>query len=167
MYLLRRHPFTFIPRVLFFFVLLALPMVLLILMNVLFPVLFTHQIYFPLIVLGGSAYLLFTLLFFYTEFTDYYLDIWIITNDRIIDMEQFGLFSKTVSEIDLFRIQDVTTDVHGIFATFFNYGTVTITTASTNTNLVFRNISDPNKIRNELIRLSHEDRKYHQAQLEN
>jgi hypothetical protein len=63
--------------------------------------------------------------------------------------------------LDLFRLQDVTADVHGVFATFLNYGTVMATTASANMNIVFRNIPDPNRIRNELIRLSHEDRKYH------
>ncbi len=165
-YVLRRHPITFIPRIAFLSVLVGLPAILTMIAKNLFPDLFVHPIFFPIIVLLGSIYILFTLLLFYTEFTDYYLDLWIITNDRILDMEQMGLFAKTVSEIDLFRIQDVTTDVHGVFATFFDYGTVTITTASNNANLAFRNIPHPDKIRNELIRLSHEDRKYHQAQLD-
>lgn len=167
LYVLRRHPFTFLPRALFALTLLILPMVLIVLMRRLFPELFVSAIFFPIITLASSLYTLFVLLLLYTEFTDYYLDLWIITNDRIIDIEQFGLFSRTISEIDLFRLQDVTTEVKGFFATFLNYGTVTVTTASTNPDLVFRNIRDPNKIRNELIRLSHEDRKYHQTQLEN
>lgn len=159
--LLRRHPLTFVPNILLFLLLMAVPIALFLLLNKLFPWIFTHDILFPLAVLGGTGYLLLILLFFYTEFTNYYLDIWVVTNDRIIDMEQLSLFSRTITETDLFRVQDVTTDIHGVFATFFNYGTVTVTTASANMNIVFRNIPDPNRIRNDLIRLSHEDRKYH------
>ena len=42
---------------------------------------------YPLLVLGVSAYYLFIWVFFFFSFIDYYLDIWIITNKRIIDIE--------------------------------------------------------------------------------
>lgn len=164
-YVLRRHPLTFVPTIALFLVLLAVPFALALLLVPAFPGLFADEIFYPLTVLSGAGYLLLTTLFFYTQFVDYYLDIWVVTNDRVIDIEQFGLFSRSITEIDLFRLQDVTADVRGVFATFFKYGTVSLTTASTNTNIVFRNIPDPNQIRNDLILLSHEDRKYHKADL--
>jgi len=98
---------------------------------------------------------------FFTQFIDYYLDLWVVTNDRIIDIEQFGLFSRITSELDLFRIQDVSSDITGLFSTMFNYGDVIVKTASNNQSIIFRNVSDPNTIRENLIKLSHEDRKYH------
>ena len=100
-------------------------------------------------------------LFFFVRFIDYYLDLWIITNDRIVDIEQHNLFSRSVTELDLFRIQDVTADMHGFFATIFNYGNVLVKTASSNTHIIFYNVSQPNRIREHLIHLSEEDRKYH------
>lgn len=165
-YVLRRHPLTFVSEIFLFLLLLAIPAALFLLLRPILPDLLSGPISFPLAVLGAAGYEMLIILFFFTQFTDYYLDIWVVTNDRIIDIEQFGLFSRTITEIDLFRIQDVTADVHGVFATFFNYGTVTVTTASTNMNIVFRNIPDPNRVRNDLIQLSHEDRKYHNTPAE-
>lgn len=61
--------------------------------------------------------------------TNYYLDMWIITNERIIDIEQHGLFQREVAEIPLSRVQDVTVEVHGIIETFLKFGTIRIQTA--------------------------------------
>ena len=160
-HVMHRHPITFIPKLLLFIVLAIVPLAVYGMINTLFPTLFAQQTVYAFAVLAGSGYYLSILLFFYEQFIVFYLDMWVITNDRIIDVEQLGLFSRTISELDLFRIQDVTTDVHGIFATLFKYGTVTIKTASSNINIVFYDIAHPNKIREELIQLSHEDRKYH------
>ena len=84
-----------------------------------------------------------------------------MTNDRIVEMEQLGLFSRTISELELFRIQDVTSEVKGLFPSMFHYGNVLVKTASENSHIIFFNIRNPEKIREELIKLSHEDRKYH------
>jgi membrane protein YdbS with pleckstrin-like domain len=160
-YILHRHPITFIPYILLFIILMLVPVALYFLITNLFPSFLESQTVFPLSVLCASLYYLSVYLFFYAQFIDYYLDVWIVTNDRVVDIEQFGLFSRTISEVDLFRIQDVTSDVHGFFATLFKYGNVSIKTASANLNIVAQNIKEPNKIREELVRLSDEDRKYH------
>ena len=39
---------------------------------------------------------------------------WIITNDRILDIEQHGLFARTVSELRLHRVQDVTAEIKAL-----------------------------------------------------
>lgn len=160
-YRIRRHPITFIPIVASFLVLLLVPVALYYVVAGIFPQLLTGARAYPLMVLLASAYMLTMYLLFYVRFLDYYLDLWIVTNDRIVDIEQHNLFSRSVTELDLFRIQDVTVEIHGIFATVFNYGNVLVKTASSNTHIVFYNVSMPNKIREELIRLSDEDRKYH------
>lgn len=163
-YVLRRHPITFIPTLVLFVILLAIPPLFYIAVQSLWPTLLQGDVTYPVLILIASGYYLFVYIFFFTNFIDYYLDIWIVTNDRIIDIEQFGLFSRTISELDLFRIQDVTTDVHGVLPTFFEYGDVTVKTASSNVGLIFRQVARPDTIRHELLRLSHEDRKYHYAQ---
>lgn len=163
-YHLRRHPITFVPFILFFIFMLFVPYFLYLLVASLFPELLTHAIAYPLLVLFGSVYLLSIYLFFYVYFLDYYLDLWIVTNDRIIDVEQHGLFSRTTTELDLFHIQDVTVQMHGPIPTLFNYGNVHVKTASTNLDIVFYNVKAPNVIRENLIRLSDEDRSYHNKQ---
>lgn len=160
-YRIRRHPLTFIPIVALFLLLLLVPIAVYFLFASLFPAVLSGPRTYPLIVLLMSAYTLTMYLLFYVRFLDYYLDLWIVTNDRIVDIEQHNLFSRSVTELDLFRIQDVTVETHGIFATLFKYGDVMVKTASSNSHIVFFAVPEPNKIREELIRLSDEDRKYH------
>ncbi len=165
-HVLRRHPLTFVPKMILFAILLAVPAIVYVILSTLLgDVILSSQIY-PAVVLVGSVYYLSTYLFFYVYFLDYYLDIWIVTNDRIVDIEQFGLFSRTTSEVDLYRIQDVSGDVHGMFATLFNYGDVSVKTASQNANIIFKNVANPTKIREDLIRLADVDRKYHYGQVD-
>ncbi len=164
-FVLRRHPITFIPSLLLFVASLVVPVLVYLMISNLFPHLFDNEAIYAAGVLAGSIYCLSAILFGYGSFIDFYLDLWIVTNDRIVDIEQFGLFSRTISELDLFRIQDVTTDTQGLFATVFKYGDVVIKTASTNTSIVFKKVRDPNKIRMALLDLAQEDFKYHRGEV--
>ncbi|MFH1286243.1 MAG: PH domain-containing protein [Candidatus Magasanikbacteria bacterium] len=161
---LRRHPMTFIPILGLFFVLMGVPVILYVIVVNLFPELLDSPTVYPMLVLGASVYFLSVYLFFYGYFIDYYLDLWIVTNDRIVDMEQHGLFRRTSTELDLFRIQDVSAHISGVFPTLFNYGDVTVKTASSNLDIVFRDVANPNGIRESLVHLADEDRKFHYAQ---
>lgn len=163
-YVLRRHPITFIPMVLLLLILLLVPVGVYVLLSSLFPALFVHPTIFPILVLSASTYVLSIYLFIFAHFIDFYLDLWIVTNDRIVDIEQFNLFSRTISELELFSIQDVTTDVHGFIPTLFNYGDVTIQTASQNVHIVFRQVPRPNEVRRRIIELADIDRKHHAAE---
>ena len=164
LHILHRHPLTFIPTIILFIVLLSIPVIVYFLVDNLFPSLLENFPFYPLAVVMASIYYLSTYLFFYMWFIDFYLDMWIVTNDRIIDIEQHSLFSRTITELDLFRIQDVTTNVQGVFSTIFRYGDVSIKTASSTSTVVFRDIPDPNFIREQLIKLADEDRRCHQGQ---
>ncbi len=79
---------------------------------------------------------------------DVWFDTWIITTDRIINIEQHGLFSREVSELKLARVQDVSVEVHGFFQTFLNYGDVHIQTAGEEERFQFRSVPDPYGVKN-------------------
>ena len=158
-YMLRRHWITFIPIVLILLVMLAVPVVVYFFIQKLFPDLLTGPTVFPLVVLLGSTYALFAYLFFYIQFLDYYLELWIVTNDRIIDINQRGLFNREIVELELFRIQDITSEVKGAVATVLHYGDLHITTASSTDFITFRQIPKPEMIREALIQLADEDLK--------
>jgi signal transduction histidine kinase len=61
--------------------------------------------------------------------TDYYLDMWIVTDRRVINVEQYGLFHRNVSARDIDRIQEMTVRTDNFIQTFFNYGTLQIQTS--------------------------------------
>lgn len=164
-YLLRRHPLTFIPTLVLFLIIMLVPVVVYFLINNLYPEILDpmiSNILFPLAILITSTYYLGAYLFLYFQFIEFYLDMWIVTNDRIVDINQKGLFSNIITELDLYRVQDVTVDINGFFPTIFKYGNIKVKTASQNLGIVFHNVSNPNEVRETLIRLSDEDRKHHQ-----
>ena len=96
-----------------------------------------YQAFFTLLV---SAFYLFVVLFAFSNFVDYYLDVWIVTNQRIINIEQKGLFSRIVSEKDLGQMQDITSEVDGFWATLLNFGNVHIQTAGEKERFVFKQV---------------------------
>ncbi len=95
------------------------------------------------------------ILWLYTSllWIDYHLDIWVITTERIINIEQKGVFVRHVSELKLSRIQDITTEVGGVIPTILNYGNVHVQTAGQETRFVFRYVSDPYHVKSEIMKL--------------
>lgn len=74
-------------------------------------------------------YLMAVVLIIFMFWIDYYLDIWIITSERVIDVEQLGLFNRKISEFMLDRVQDVTVEIPNFTATVLKYGNIIIQTA--------------------------------------
>jgi uncharacterized membrane protein YdbT with pleckstrin-like domain len=82
---------------------------------------------------------------------DYFFDVWIITNERIINIEQKGLFVRSVSELKFARIQDVTTEVRGMLPTILNFGDVKVQTASDDDFFLFRQVPDPYHVKDVIM----------------
>lgn len=104
-------------------------------------------------VILGSIYYLYILLFLYHAWVDYYLDLWIITNERIISIEQRGLFKRITSELRIHRIQDVTSEVHGFLPTIFKYGDVHVQTASSEDRFNLLEVPHPDEIARKIMAL--------------
>ncbi len=160
-FLLRRHIITFVPKIILFVILLGVPLFLGWFLNMIFPDLLVGPAASVVVTLSTSTFYLFTLVFFLTQFNDYFLDVWIVTNERIIDIEIRGLFSRTVSETRFYRVQDVTSEMKGFFATIFNYGNVYIQTAGSMERFIFRNIPRPVFIAEEIMKLIEADKPFH------
>ncbi len=114
----------------------------------------------PLIIaLFLCVYLIIISVIIMTQFTDYYLDTWIVTDARIINIEQMGLFSRAISELRLHQIQDVTSEMQGMLQTFFTYGDVFIQTASVKERFNFKTVDDPDIVQSEIIKLTEADKR--------
>lgn len=157
----RRHYITFIPTIVLFSFLFIIPFILQWLITTLFPNFLEGMVISILSVLFISVYYLSIILFFYTEFISFYLDLLIVTNDRIIHINQHSLFSRTISEMDLYQTQDVISEVKGFFPSLFKYGDLTIQNASAVTKFHSYDVPDPDKLRNIILDLATEDRKFH------
>ncbi|MFA5993641.1 MAG: PH domain-containing protein [Parcubacteria group bacterium] len=118
----------------------------------LFPVL-EITLYKNLLAFAESSFAMLILILFFLVWIDYYFDVWVITNKRIINIEQKGLFSREVSELELDKIQDVSVSVLGIIPTFLNYGDVFIQTAGEKERFVFKKIANPYWIKDLIMSL--------------
>ncbi|MBI3671765.1 PH domain-containing protein [Candidatus Azambacteria bacterium] len=83
----------------------------------------------------------------FMELADYYLDVWILTDRRVISVEQMSLFSRVTYEFELEKIQDIEVDVRGILPTLINYGDIRIRTASESRDFVFKQVGGPTHIK--------------------
>lgn len=120
-----------------------------------------NYIWRPVFLLGVSIYYFSCWLFLFAAFSDYYLDFWVITNDRLLNIEQEGTFSRTVSELDLYKIQDSTSEVQGILPSLFGYGDIHIQTAGETQRFELKQIPNPHEVRKMIMDMAEEDRKYH------
>ena len=59
---------------------------------------------------------------------------------------------RTVSKEELDRVQDVTSEIKGLFGTIFNFGDVTIQTAGSQEHFVFENVQAPQTIVDVILR---------------
>ncbi|MBI4132139.1 MAG: PH domain-containing protein [Candidatus Sungbacteria bacterium] len=125
---MRRHWIVFAgPTMTFTFLLAIPPLLVLIARNVLplfsIPAVESVADFFLALYLAGLiAYL-------FVRWLSYYLDVWIITTERIIDIEQKTLFHREISEMPLDRIQNVTVEIPGFVATMLKFGDMRIQTA--------------------------------------
>ena len=116
-----------------------------------FPVLLDYRArIFTLYLLSVSLLFLWQTVFIILA--DYYLDCWIVTDQRTIHTEIKSLFNRTFSSISHDRIQDVTVNVKGIIPTFLKYGDLQIQTAGGFQEFIFKQIPDPYQTKEEIFK---------------
>jgi uncharacterized membrane protein YdbT with pleckstrin-like domain len=95
--------------------------------------------------------MLWAFLFYFT--TLYALNTVILTDRRLIDNVQEGFFKRRVSELNTYRVQDVTTNINGVIETFLNFGDIVVQTAASEREFVFRNIANPEEIKDKIMKV--------------
>src|SRR3990167_2393067 len=113
--------------------------------NVYAPVLNTAP-YLGYVNLLKSIYLMFLVLGLLILWVMYYLNIQIVTNQRIVDITQRSLVGHNLNELHLSRIEDVTAEVSGIFGTLLDYGHVYVQTAGETERFIFHQVPNPQAI---------------------
>ncbi|MCK5412916.1 MAG: PH domain-containing protein [Candidatus Pacebacteria bacterium] len=150
---LRKHPISLLTYAIQIFFFLLLPILAYVFI---IPEIFSAFLEYPY----QNVYILLSLIFYgfvwitaFVIWVDYYLDIWIITNQRLLDIEQKGFFNRTVSELDLKKIQDITSNVRGIIPTMFGFGSIQIQTAAEEKKFELKSVPHPVTARRKIIEL--------------
>lgn len=91
----------------------------------------------------------------------YLMDIWIITDHRIIDSEQYWLFSRSVAELNLKNIQDISVEINGFFPTLLNFGNLEIQTAGAANKFFLSGVANPIEVKNMITKAQRSFKKLH------
>jgi uncharacterized membrane protein YdbT with pleckstrin-like domain len=139
----RKHWIVFIGYIFALFFAAILPIVLVMLYKVFTPNLFIN------IEISGNKnallwfcyflWLLFLWISLFVEWTKYYLDVWYVTEKRIIIVDQKNIFHREISNVRFEKIQDVSLEVQGFISTLLKFGNIRVQTASENSQEFYMN----------------------------
>lgn len=137
--LLRKHPITNMGWM-FTALLMAFAPILL----TFFP--FVELVPFRFQIFGVVMWYLITTAFVFEEFLSWYFNVYIITDERVFDVDFVNLLYREITDANIDQIQDVTTTVGGALRTVFKFGDVFIQTASGTPQIEFEAVPDPDRV---------------------
>jgi uncharacterized membrane protein YdbT with pleckstrin-like domain len=148
--LLRAHIVTLVPSIIGFVFLAILPVLILGALGF-FSV--------PISSLFAPMQFLLTIIFWYLlvfayglyRFIFWYFNVYILTNERIIDFDFKGILNKQAAYAKLQQIEDVSPKMIGFFSTFFNFGDVFIQTAGESPEFEFLKVPHPDAVATKIL----------------
>lgn len=109
------------------------------------PLIWQSNLQLFLLPVGG---LIIGLLLFFYHFILWYFTIYLVTNQRIRQVTQKGVFGKDVVELRLSKIQNISYNIPGFAGEILGFGTIVIQTFVGD--LVIRNVEHPERTYNKL-----------------
>ena len=85
-------------------------------------------------------------------FTRYFLNAWVLTNERIVTIKQRAFFRREVASLLLPRVQDVTTNVNGILFSLLGIGNIKVQSAGADVEFTIRGIPHPEQMRDLILK---------------
>ena len=82
----------------------------------------------------------------FRSFLMWFFNVYIITDERIIDVDFVSMIYKNISTAKIDNIEDITKKSSGITANLFDYGTILIQTAATKNEFEFDHVPHPAKV---------------------
>lgn len=84
--------------------------------------------------------------FILENFLSWFFNVYIVTDERLIDVDFYNLIYREVKEIKIDKIQDVKSTMGGVVGVMFGFGDVTIQTAGAVPEFRFEMISNPDRV---------------------
>ncbi len=89
---------------------------------------------------------LFIIAFVFESFLSWYFNIYIMTNQQLVDINFRSLLFRDIVTIQYNDIQGVTSQIQGIIRSFFNFGDVLVETAAKNESVDFNDVPKPDQV---------------------
>lgn len=147
--IVRKHWFVLLADIVLLVLFVAIPVIFFVAWNALNLSAFISYDGSPIFAAGFFlfAWLLLIWIVGWHMWTDYYLDVFIITDKRIFDITQYGLFRRTSSSFRLDRIQNITVEMSGIIQTLLDFGTIRLETAGEREDFVANYLARPYELK--------------------
>ena len=150
----RKHWFLFLSEFLPYAIMAVVPFALSKLLVLASPVapytLFDYQTALGRAALG--VWLLVTWTSAWGTFTRYFLNAWVLTNQRIVTIKQRRYFVREVSSLLLSRVQDITTNVTGVVPSLLGIGDIKVQSAGADVEFTMRGIPHPEQMRDIILK---------------
>lgn len=99
----------------------------------------------------GLFWYLFVFGFSFYKFIFWYFNVYLLTNERIIDFDFKGILHMETAYANLSQIQDVSPKIIGFFGAFFHFGDVFIQTASERPEFEFHRVVRPDSVAKRIL----------------
>ena len=80
------------------------------------------------------------------KFMGWFFNIYILTDERVVDVDFQNIFFRKISTAKIEEIQDINIQSSGSFETFFGYGSIFIQTAAEVSQFEFMLVPNPDKV---------------------
>jgi len=151
----RKHWFLFLGELLPYAIIAVVPFALpnlLLLSSSTAPYVTFFDYHTPLARAGLGVWLLVAWTLAWSTFTRYFLNAWVLTNQRIVTIKQRAYFNRQVSSLFLTRVQDVTTDVIGVLPSLLGIGDIKVQSAAEDVEFVMHGIPRPEQMRDIILK---------------
>lgn len=143
----RKHWFILALQLLAVCIIAVLPLILYAIVLSTIPLSFDATEYISLSVVLYTSWLVIMWMMLFSIWTNYYLDVWTITNKRLIAVDQKGFFFRTTASFRLERLQDTIVSVNGMLATLLDYGSLEVQTAGEEKNFKAFGLPSPGNLK--------------------
>lgn len=141
---LRQHPIVNLPWIFVAIILIIAPIFLFPFISAFLP--FSLSVPLSYALVGTGFWYLAVFGFILVSFIQWYFNIYILTNERIVDIDFLYLLYKHIGVAELDKIEDISFNSTGFIATIFNYGTVLVQTAGESQVIEFELVPQPDKV---------------------
>ena len=80
------------------------------------------------------------------SFLTWFFNVFIVTDERLIDVDFLSLIYKNITAAKLDNIEDITAETGGAIRSIFNFGTVKVQTAGSQPEIEFEDVPQPAKV---------------------
>lgn len=147
--LLRAHPLTNLGWILITLVMLVLP-------SILLSTGVFAAVPGKFLFVGRLVWYLMTVSYAFEKFLDWYYSVFIVTNERLVDIDFNNLLWREVTYLNLNHIEEPEMSVLGFFESTFQFGNVIVTSASKVPTVEAMQVPFPDKVVDIISRLSEE-----------